>query len=161
MRRRIKIIFTCSVLLNVVLIALVLGTYYRFQRDASPTPEMLSPQSQEILSNTFRQGREEIGPLFGSMKAERAKVETILRSENFDAAGYDIAVDSMLDARELVTRKKAEIMGRAMVELSAQERQKFAGYFLDKLEGRYPHKGKGRCGHGREENKDVPPPPAE
>ncbi len=161
MRRRVKIIFTISVLLNVVLIAMALGTYFRFHRDMPPMPDMLSAQSRQVLSDTFKQGREEIGPLFGNMKAERAKVETILTADDFDAQAYDAAVSQMLDAREAITRKKAEIMGRAMAQLPAQERQKFTGYFLDKLEGRYPHKGGPRRIHDRGDGRELPPPPAE
>ena len=69
------------------------------------------------------------------VKAQRKAVEAIIMAEKFDRAAYDKAVDSMLDTRDQITRKRAAIMGDALVDLPVADRKKFSKRVLDGLSG--------------------------
>jgi uncharacterized membrane protein len=150
MNRRMKLIFTLSVLLNIVFVGVGIGMFYRFCQEI-PIPGQISPEARHFVARTFQEGRKEIKPLIDEVKADRAKVEKILTAEQFDAKAYDKAVDEMLDSRNGVTRKRAEIMGRALADLPAEDRQKFAKRVLDGLEGHRPRRG----GYHRQMMKDT------
>lgn len=140
MSKRIKIIFTLSVLLNIVLVCAGVAMLCRFGPEI-PMPGGMSPEGRQFISRTYKEGRAEIKPLFKEMKARRAEVEDILTADTFDAGAYDVAVAKMLAARGAVAAKKAETMGRALGELPVEDRRKFARRILDSLEGhRPPHK---------------------
>lgn len=144
MNRRIKLVFTISLLLNIVLISVGAGMAYKMRRDL-PFPHEMSPEAQNFMARTFQQGREEVKPLIDDTRAKRQIVESILIAPDFDRAAYNKAADAMLDARDRISRKKADIMGRALVDLPAPDRQKFANRILDGLEGRKGGKGKHFC----------------
>lgn len=140
MTRRMKIIFTVSVLLNIVFTGVAAGMMYRFAREL-PIPGQMSPEARHFVARTFQQGREEVKPLISEVKERRKAVEAVLTAREFDRKAYDKAVDRMLDSRDEVSRKRAEIMGRALVDLPYEDRQKFAKRILDGLEGHKPRKG--------------------
>lgn len=141
MSKRIKVIFTLSILLNIVLICAGAAMLCRLGPEI-PMPDGMSPEGRQFISRTYKEGRAEIKPLFKEMKARRAEVEEILTADTFDVAAYDAAVAKMLKARGAVAAKKAETMGRALGDLPAADRRKFARRILDSLEGhRPPRKG--------------------
>lgn len=154
MNRRMKIIFTISLLLNIVLVGVGIGMLCKMSRDI-PIPGDMSPEARHFMARTFQQGRDEVRPLIDDAKAKRKKVEAVLTAETFDPVAYDKAVDEMLNARGTISRKKAEIMGRALVDLPAADRKKFAGRILDGLEGRKG--GKGHHRHKMDEKPGNPP----
>lgn len=156
MNRRMKLIFTISLLLNIVFVGIAAGMYVRMKGDI-PMPRDITPEARQFLSSTFEKGRAEVKPLIGIAKEKRKAVESVITAENFDRAAYDAAVKDMIDARDTIARKKADIMGRALVDLSADERQKFAGFILDGLEGRKG--GKGRHHHDTPKDGERPPEP--
>ncbi len=141
MNRRMKLIFTASLLLNIVFIGVGAGMLYRFAKEEVPIPGQMSPEARHFIARTFQEGREEVKPLMEQLKSRRAAVESIITAKEFNVKAYNAAVDDMLDSRDAVSRKRAEIMGRALVDLPAADRQKFAKRILDGLEGRKPRKG--------------------
>lgn len=153
MNRRTKIIFTISLLLNIVLIGAGAGMAYKMHQD--PFPGDMSPQARAFMGKIFEQGRAEVKPLIDETKAKRKIVESILTAETFDRDAYTKAAGDMLDSRDRISRKKAEIMGRALVDVPAADRKEFAGRILDGLEGRKG--GKGR--HSGQMGKDGERPP--
>lgn len=164
MNRRMKLIFTASVLLNIVFIGVGVGMFFRFCQEI-PIPGQMSPEARHFIARTFQEGREEIKPLIDEVKKDRAKVETVLTAETFDKKAYDAEVSNMLDSRDAVSRKRADIMGRALVDLPVEDRKEFAKRILDGLEGHKPRKGgyhkmmkDGKDGKYGDMGKDGPPP---
>lgn len=154
MSKRMKLVFTISLLLNIVLVGVGAGMLVRMCQDI-PIPGQISPEARHFIARTFQQGREEVKPLIDEVKANRRKVEAILIAETFDKKAYDAAVDKMLDSRDKVSRKRADIMGRALVDLPAEDRQKFANRILDGLDGLKPRKG----GHHKKMIEESAPKP--
>ncbi|MFA5592666.1 MAG: hypothetical protein WC989_05075 [Micavibrio sp.] len=171
MSRRMKIIFTVSLLLNIVFAAAGAGLFFNFTREL-PIPPHISPEARHFIARTYQEGREEIRPLIESVKTQRAAVEKIVTAEEFDAEAYRDAARKMLDTRAQISSKRAEIMGRALEDLPAEDRREFARNIMDGLQGHKPRKGgyHGRMMHKKQDRQedrredaqeqgDYPPPP--
>lgn len=155
MSRKLKLIFTASVLLNVVLLALAAGFMMRFVRYDIPIPGQMSPDARHFIARHFQEGRDQIKPLIDEAKQHRAAVEEIITAEEFDRAAYDKAVAEMLATRGKISDKRADIMGGALADLPQADRVKFANRILDGLEGRKKHR---RGFHHKEMKGDDAPP---
>jgi uncharacterized membrane protein len=141
MSRRMRIVFTLSLLVNIVFIGLAGGVLYRFQGQLPPLPERMSPEARQFITQTYQEGREQIRPLIEEVKAKRGKVESVITADEFDPKAYQDSVNDMMETRAAISRKKAEIMGKALADLPAEDRQEFSKRILESLEGRRPYKG--------------------
>jgi hypothetical protein len=138
--KRMRVVFTISLVLNVLFIAVGAGLLYKFARDDIRIPPDMSPEARHFMARTFQEGREQVKPLIEQVKERRAVVREIITAEEFDADAYAEAIEPMLDTRDQISRKRAEIMGKALAELPLEDREKFADRILDGLEGRKKHK---------------------
>ncbi len=160
MNPRMKLIFTISILLNIVFIGVGAGMFYKFCQDI-PIPGTMSPDARAFVARTYQNGREEVKPLIEEVKARRKTVENILTSDNFERKSYDKAVDDLLDTQGKIMRHRANTMGKALNELSDDDRKKFSKEIINGLTpGRQRHKGKwknhdkDRGGEERKSEKD-------
>lgn len=140
MSKRMKLIFTVSILLNIVLIGVGAGMFYRYCQDI-PIPGTMSPDARNFVARTYQNGREEVKPLITEVKARRQKVEDILESDNFDRKSYDAAVDDLLETQGKIARHRADTMGKALNELSPEDRQKFSKEIINGLTPGRPRHG--------------------
>lgn len=139
MSKRMKIIFTLSLLLNLVLIGVGAGMFYRFTMEG-PVPGDMTPEARHFMARTFQEGRDRVRPLIGDIKEKRKRVEEIMVADEFDLDAYNIAVSEMMASRDKIARKRAEIMGEALVDLPAADRKRLAKHMLDGLTGKRPHR---------------------
>lgn len=138
MSKRIKLIFTLSLIVNILFVAVGAGLFYRFCKDDVPIAGAMSPEARHFVARTFQEGREKVKPLFQEIKTQRPKVEAIIVAKEFDKKAYDVEVGKMLDLRDKISRRRAEVMGTALNDLPQADREKFARRALDGLEGRKP-----------------------
>lgn len=155
MSKRIKIIFTLSLLLNLVLIGIGGGMFYRFTMEG-PVPGDMTPEARHFMARTFQEGRDRVRPLIGDIKEKRAKVEKTMIADKFDINAYNAAVAEMMTSRDRIARERAEIMGEALVDLPLEDRKRLAKHMLDGLTGKRPHR-KGFHQKMMEERKDAVP----
>lgn len=141
MNKRMKMIFTVSILLNIVFIGVGAGMLFKYCQDI-PIPGTMSPDARNFVARTYQNGREAVKPLITEVKARREKVEDILESDNFDRKAYDAAVDELLETQGKIARHRADTMGKALTELSDEDRQKFSKEIINGLTpGRPRHRG--------------------
>lgn len=143
MSKRMRLIFTASLLLNIVFVAVGIGMFYRYCQDI-PIPGTMSPDARNFVARTYQNGREEVKPLIEEVKARRKKVESILTSDNFDRKAYDAAVDDLLVTQGKIARHRADTMGKALTELSDDDRKKFSKEIINGLTPGRPRHGKHR-----------------
>lgn len=155
MSKRMKLIFTISLLLNIVLVGIGAGMFFRYCQDI-PIPGDMSPEARHFIARTFQNGREQIKPLIMDVKAQRKKVEALLLADEFNEKAYDAEVEKLLAAQEKITRKRAEIMGEALLELPAADRQKFASRIIEGLQPGRPRKGGYHKKMDKDELKSTP-----
>ncbi len=149
MNRRMKLIFTVSILLNILFAGVAAGMLFKYCRDV-PIPGDLSPEARHYVARTFQEGRKEAEPLIRDVKARRAKVETLLTGDDFDVAAYAREVDGLLGAQDKIHRHRAATMQKAVEHLSPEDRKKFSRRIVESLEGRRP----GRGGHHGKKHKE-------
>lgn len=140
MTRRMKLIFTLSLLLNILLIGTGAGLFYKFCQDG-PIPPDLSPEARHFMARTFQEGRATIKPLITDIKKDRKALEAVIAADTFDRAAYDEGVAKVLDTKNKIGKQRADIIGAALMDLPAADRQKFARRILDGLTDRPPPKG--------------------
>ena len=144
MSKRMRLIFTVSILLNIVFIAVGVGMFYRYCQDI-PIPGTMSPDARNFVARTYQNGREEVKPLIKEVKGRRKAVEAILESDNFDRKAYDAAVDDLLETQGKIARHRADTMGKALTDLTDDDRKKFSKEIINGLTpGRSRHGGKHR-----------------
>lgn len=141
MNPRMKLIFTVSLLLNIVFVGTAAGMLYRFAQERIDIPGDMTPEARSFMARTFQQGREQIRPMIDKVKKERKDVENVIKAEPFDIKAYEKTTGVLLDTRNDISRKRAEIMGEALADLPQKDRDKFARKIIDGLEGRRPHGG--------------------
>ncbi len=139
MNRRMKLIFTVSVLLNIVFVGVAAGMFYKFCQDVR-IPADMSPEARSFVARTYQNGREDVKPLITEVKARKKKVESTILADSFDAKAYNDAVDDLLETQQKIMRHRANTMEKALVELSTQDRKKFSKEILDGLTPGKPKK---------------------
>lgn len=140
MNRRMKLIFTISILLNIVFAGIGAGLFFKYCRDL-PIPSDLSPDARHYVARTFQEGRADAKPLINEVKKQRKTVEEILIADRFDVAAYKEAVAALLAAQGKMHQHRAATMARAVEKLSAEDRKKFARRIMEGLDG-HRHKKK-------------------
>lgn len=140
MNRRKKLIFTISILLNIIFAGVGAGLAFKYCRDM-PVPGDLSPEGQHSTARIFQEGRQDAMPLIHDLKKQRKIVEEILTADAFDAAAYKESVAALLAAQGKLHQHKAATMARAVENLSPEDRKKFARRIMDGLDG-HRHKKK-------------------
>ncbi|PZQ45442.1 MAG: hypothetical protein DI551_07400 [Micavibrio aeruginosavorus] len=156
MNKRMKLIFTVSLLVNILFVAAGLGMLYKFCRDV-PIPPDMSPDGRHYVAMTFQNGRKDAEPLIQDVKAKRKALEEVLIADEFDEAAYEKAVDAFLDTKSDIQRHRAATMQKALEKLSGEDRKKFARNIIEGLDGGRPRKK----GMHHKPPKDGIPPPAE
>lgn len=139
MSKRMKLVFTISLLLNIILIGAGAGMFYRFTMEG-PVPGDMTPEARHFMARTFQEGRDRVKPLITDIKQKRAAVEEIMVADKFDLDAYKAAVSKMMDSRDAISRERAEIMGEALVDLPLEDRKRLAKHMLDGLSGKKPHR---------------------
>ena len=98
--KRMRVIFTLSLVLNVLFIAVGAGLLFKFARDDIRIPPNMSPEARHFMARTFQEGREQVKPVMAEVKAQREIVRSIITAEEFDPDAYAKAVEPMLDTRD-------------------------------------------------------------
>ena len=130
MNRSMKIIFTLSLLLNVLLIGVVGGAAYKRWQGAPHAAHRAAqdPAFSHKMGRAMAESRKGQEGLFREMRAARKEMYEVLGADTFDEAAFMAASDKMrkvqaqmFDARNDVTLKMAR-------EMSAAERKELAAH---------------------------------
>lgn len=147
MNRTMKIIFTLSVVLNVMLIGALGGFFYKrmthMPHHDPALRESLDPQTRHLMARQFRAHKEEIGENIKAMRVVRQDIMTVMSAEEFDRAAYDQAVARLVQGQDTRMKHQAMMIGDIAGDLSVEERRKLAGLLLARGEG-HPDKPRPR-----------------
>ncbi len=141
MSKRIKLMFTVSVLLNVLLVGLGGGVAYKHWA-AHPWKQdrqELSPEARHIVGRNLQGAFREIKPLGDEARKARAALIKVLSAEDFDADRYDEAALRLSVAKEKMRAKKVEVTKVIASQLSAEERGQMAERMTKMIGGGREH----------------------
>ena len=145
MSKSLKIIFTLSIILNVLLLGVIAGHTYKKWNDDPIEQAMdeMSPEGRNIVARkiqaAFREGRDEMR----SMRQSKKQLQSLLTAEEFDASAFE---EEALKLHELIKEKgfkRIEITKELAQELSLEDRKVLAKRFSKGFHGgKRSHGGK-------------------
>jgi uncharacterized membrane protein len=123
-----KIIFTLSVLANILLLGGIGGMYFH---PKGPVPweeatENLSPQGQQQVSAAFKDTWKEMVPLFKKAGEARRDLTGVMAAAQFDEPAFDRAAKNLHTVQDQINDKKLAAAKTLVAQLSPEDRKKFA-----------------------------------
>ena len=154
MSRTMKIVFTVSVIGNVLLAGIVGGMAMRHgehrQRDFSD----LNPKSAALVEKTFSEVRGRIRPLFDDLKEARERLSDTASREDMDEQAFEAALTDIHRIHGEMFAAKMQAMREIVDELPPEDRKAMTPYFM-KPGGHFMRSRK--CGAEERENLQKPP----
>lgn len=144
MKRSTKIIFTGSLLLNLLLIGLVGGHVAKRWSDHSMAGirAQLSPESRNVVGRTFQSTFREIRPLGQEARKARADMVKILSAKEFDQEAFDTAADKLKTLQGDIQDLKIDATREVASQLSVEDRRKMADRMAKMVGGGHERKVK-------------------
>jgi uncharacterized membrane protein len=156
MNKNLKILFTISILAN-VLLAGALGGMVMDQRSKDmPWEKMkegLSKPSQDLVTKMFQDTWKDMGSTMRQSMDNRNYLADVVRAEEFDPKAFDEAVARIRGTQNLIGDKKQEATRDLLAQLPKEDRLKLA----DQVANSFSWKGR----HGGKRPHDQPPRPGE
>lgn len=169
MNRKIKIIFTLSLLLNIIFIGMAVGASWRMQNYFAERElrfsKDLPPETRHKVARTFREARIGMHDHYKKARALQMEMEKVLRADDFDEKAFDEISEKMLEMQQDLHVSKIKTTKKLAQELSPEERKIFARDLIDRAGGpprrHFRKAGKNRHGEKRVDTKvetreDVP-----
>jgi uncharacterized membrane protein len=164
MSKGLKIFLTVSVLLNVLLVGVLIGTFshtvlWRMERGkrAFSFIKELPPPKREMVFETMKKMKKDSRENRKKIKAARDEVIDAFAAPEFDAARFDRSVAALHALMEQLTDDIAEETKKIALELSPEERKEIADTMRNWPGPPFPRfLMEGSFGHG-----GPPPPPDE
>lgn len=158
MRSSTKVIFTLSVLLNVVLIGVVAGGVIKDLRKQPwhQAKEELSPESRSIVARNFRATHNDMRDIREQSQKLREQMKDIFKAEVFDVEAFDKAALKMDELKQKMHQRKIESIRELAQSLPQEERVKMADKLARGMEPRKPGQKRGKNAEKR--GRDWSPP---
>lgn len=149
MSRALKIIFTSSVVLNLLLLGVLGGMFYqRWQHMPANHPDMresVAPQTRHLIARHFRDNRDQMRSHMEDMRTVRKALMDVMEADKFDRVAYDAVVEQLIAGQDERMTLYAEMIGAVAEGLPAEERRKLVGKLLrmggGHMERRGPRQG--------------------
>lgn len=139
MSKKMKIIFTLSVLLNVLLVGWAAGeAIHKFNKHnpAEKIARDMSPEGRHIVAktmqNAFREGRGKMR----DMRKTKDEIKKILTAEEFDPEAFEVAAEKMHKMFSEMGQKRTAVTKELAGQLSQADREKLAEGFSKDFHGR-------------------------
>lgn len=162
MKKRVKTIFTISIMANILLAGALAGMIIDHPRDVAwaEIKRDLTPESQQMVTKMFQDTWKDTSSILRQTMDNRQYLADVIAADRFDPAKFDEAVERLRGTQDLIAKKKIESTKDLLAKLPPQDRQKLAERVADSFTW------KGNRSHKRPhdyprppEGKDAPPPP--
>ncbi len=132
MNKNMKIVFTASVLLNLLLAGIMAGYAVKCRSpdpwSAAPAMAKLSPQGKTLLKDSFDASRATMEQTFRDAKQLREKLNAILQADTFDADAYAAASAALREHQVKIMEQRAKTAGGLAAKLSPEDRRLMADW---------------------------------
>lgn len=138
MSKKMKLVFTLSVLANILLAGLMIGhsaKRWRGPPPALPSAENLSADSAALIRKAFEQERPDLQPLIEEMRGVKADLMKAVSAEVFDAKAFDKAAGKMKGTLGKMTAQRLDMFKSVSAQLPQEDRVKFADKFVRFIQG--------------------------
>lgn len=167
MNKRVKIIFTLSVILNVLLVGIIGGHAYKriHEFDMSSWDEvkpLLAPPTRELIDKIKDEKKDRIVASIKEVRKYKTELEEIIGAPEFDNRKFNRTVRHWQDFQDRVTAGKIETIKTVARKASQEDRQKLASRFANMLMGGHGkfNKEHNNLSEGYEKGSKPPKPEA-
>ncbi len=157
MSRRLKIIFTLSVLLNVLLIGVVAGSCYKRMDGPRHFAYGSDPQFNHKMAKAMMEARKGQESFFKDMKDAKKELVEVLAAPDFSEEAFLAASAKVEQAQQALFKARNDATLKMAQEMTPEERQQMAKH-MQAMSERHGRKGGFRDRDGS--RGDQPPPPA-
>jgi uncharacterized membrane protein len=155
MSKNIKILFTVSILLNVLLLGLSGGMASGWMRwhewnkgDWDSVKSNLSPETHSIMEREFQDMRRSMKELGRESREARENIASVLSQPDYSEAALDDALQRLEAAQRNIMDHKIAATKKLVAEVSVEDRRKMAEHLSRSLSGKYgPYFTKGHEKH--------------
>ena len=126
MSKRMKVIFTFSLLFNLILFGLVGGHLYHRSQEVRPWAAWkgrLTPETHALMKETFHKSRADIKGIFTEVKEKKTVLEAVYGAEVFDPQAYDAAAADLQQLGMKISKHKLDTFKGLAGQLPQSERQ--------------------------------------
>lgn len=146
MTRTIKVIFTLSLLCNVLLVGVVGGhIYHRVQ--SSPWKEgraQLSEEARALMRQSFHQNKAQHREDKRAMRDKIEQMRDVLSAQDFDVTAYDALSSGMIALRAQHMDRKMQSLKNVAITLQPEERATLSHMITKQFDVKKHKKRKGR-----------------
>ncbi len=138
MSKKMKLLFTLSVLANLLLAGLMIGhsaKRWRGPPPALPSAENLSAESAALIRKAFEEERPNLQPLIDEMRGVKSDLMHAVSAETFDAKAFDTAARKMKATLGKMTAQRLDMFKSVSAQLPQEDRVKFADKFVRFIQG--------------------------
>lgn len=151
MSRRIKVIFTLSVLLNILMAGAIGGHFFKRAQWMAHFEEGLSPAAVATARGVFAEGRKDIWPMIKDMRDTKQELMAAIKGPEFDEGAFDKAAEKVRAGVIKLTDRRLAMLKKIVRDLPAEERAGVAGKFVRFIYGFGKGPGKGGKERGPED----------
>ena len=147
MSKTTKILFTLSIIANVLLLGAAGGMAFKDYKANAAWREansQMSPEGREMMRTSFDRMHTEMAPMFNDMRDSRQKIRIILSKEQFDAVEFELAAQKYRDIRRQMGERMSEVTKQLAASLPAHDRQTMADHLVRGFDSK-GKKGSWRC----------------
>lgn len=153
MSKRLKVIFTLSVILNFVLIGLVVGHGYKAFSPHHFKDVDMSPETRATMKAALKEKHEKIRKVMHDIRAKKKNLEEVMSASEFDVNAYDTAIEDWRSYSGVLIDDKKVFFREMLLKLPQAEREKIAPKFVSILVGHDKRRGsKSDCGKWKEKD---------
>ena len=141
MSRNLKIIFTLSFALNLLLIGFLAGQALK-PKPENPYHANLSKESHQLLKNTMHQSRKDTHEEMQSMRMHKKELEAIITQEPFNKAQFITSMHNLSTIKHNIAQKRIQKFADMMENVPAEERKVVLKRLIKPFLGKKPRHGK-------------------
>ncbi len=153
MKKSVKIIFTLSIILNLLLLGIIGGHAYRIKNKPRAWDEVkqsLAPETNKVFKEAFKGKGKDIWRFSKDVKQRKQALKEVIVAEEFDSVAFDAAARDLLTLKEAFSDRKVKFMEGVLSQLPQEERVKLADHMVEKLFGKSLRKKGGKHKHGED-----------
>lgn len=142
MSKKIKIIFTLSFLLNILVLGVLLGGAYKMKNWHDPSS--FSESTREVMRENIRMNRADMRQDFNKIREYKKDLKHIMTAEKFDKIAFEEKINQVFEIKNVISQRKAQTLSKTLSQLPQEERKAFSSHVLGQLMGKHPKGHQGR-----------------
>lgn len=138
MTKTVKIIFTISLVLNLLFLGGAISAYVHHPEKVQGWKEVretLAPETRDLMKVTFKEKKQEVLPLFKEAHKKKQEMKKVMTAKAFDPEAFDGLAIELKSIKADLLDHKLEVIKTVLSKLPQEERAKLAKHIAEKLFG--------------------------